>query len=104
MAVVGASGLLGLQTAVLSQCSPFGTFATICEAVRCHPTFKLRGQLSQIQIRRGFVLLPTAPVLQKTKQRLGLSQPLSGALTAFPDPHTHIPVGGGTGCGVSFLT
>lgn len=45
-----------------------------------HPS-QLRGQLSQSQIRKGFVLLPTSPLIPwKGKQRLSLSQPLSGVL------------------------
>lgn len=85
MAVVGASGLRRLQTALLSQRSDTGaSFTTICEAAT--PRWKLRGQLSQIHIRKGFVWLPTAPLLQKIKQRLSLSQLLSGAQPTFSKP------------------
>lgn len=97
MAVVGASGLRRLQTALLSQRSDTGaSFTTICEAgqtslfsiylLDATPRWKLRGQLSQIHIRKGFVWLPTAPLLQKIKQRLSLSQLLSGAQPTFSKP------------------
>uniref|UniRef100_A0A9L0JWM0 Biogenesis of lysosome-related organelles complex 1 subunit 1 n=1 Tax=Equus asinus TaxID=9793 RepID=A0A9L0JWM0_EQUAS len=51
------------------------------------PHFRLRGQLSQSQIRKSFVLLPTAPlILRKGKQRPCLSQPLSGVLPTLSTP------------------
>lgn len=69
-----------------SATNPEAGQTSLSPAARRHPAFQLRGQLSQTQIRKGFVLLPTAPVLQKVRQRLSVSQSLVRCPAHFLGP------------------